>query len=204
MRTWKQQHFASRAGRSPRSPGISAEAERRCASTWTEGAQPARTSSSQPLRRLLPIHHRAPHHPDVPRQLRRSRQLPSHLRWHVGRVGRRHARPSTGGERVAPAVRDGAPRGARFREQPDCRHSRLAGHGTGPCRGCRRRAARDRDRRGVWNAFANNLGAVPVYVVQPWLLTTIVLGILSAANLLAVAPALAARRSRPQQLLRGQ
>jgi hypothetical protein len=32
----------------------------------------------------------------------------------------------------------------------------------------------------------------------------IVVGILVAANLLAVAPALAARRSKPQQLLRAQ
>jgi hypothetical protein len=45
---------------------------------------------------------------------------------------------------------------------------------------------------------------VPVSVVQPWLLAAIVLGILAAANLLAVAPALAARRSKPQQLLRAQ
>ena len=58
--------------------------------------------------------------------------------------------------------------------------------------------------REVWSAFANNLGVVPVSVVQPWLLAAIVLGILVAANLLAVAPALAARRSRPQQLLRAQ
>jgi len=58
--------------------------------------------------------------------------------------------------------------------------------------------------RGVWNAFASNLGAVPVPVVQTWFLVAIVLGILVAANLLAVAPALAARRSSPQQLLRAQ
>jgi putative ABC transport system permease protein len=58
--------------------------------------------------------------------------------------------------------------------------------------------------RWVWNAFASNLGAVPVPVVQTWFLAAVVLGILVAANLLAVAPALAARRSRPQQLLRAQ
>ena len=56
----------------------------------------------------------------------------------------------------------------------------------------------------VWDAFAKNIGAVPVSVVQVWLLSTIVVGILVAANLLAVAPAFAARRSRPQQLLRAQ
>jgi len=58
--------------------------------------------------------------------------------------------------------------------------------------------------REVWSAFANNLGVVPVSVVEPWLLVAIVVGILVAANLLAVAPALAARRSKPQQLLRAQ
>jgi FtsX-like permease family len=58
--------------------------------------------------------------------------------------------------------------------------------------------------REVWRAFANNLGVVPVSVVPFWLLAKIVLGILVVANLLAVAPALAARRSKPQQLLRAQ
>jgi ABC-type antimicrobial peptide transport system permease subunit len=58
--------------------------------------------------------------------------------------------------------------------------------------------------REVWSAFANNLGVVPVSVVDPWLLVAVVLGALVAANLLAVAPALAARRSKPQQLLRAQ
>jgi hypothetical protein len=58
--------------------------------------------------------------------------------------------------------------------------------------------------RGVWDAFANNLGTVPVPIVPAGLLAVIVLGILIAANLLAVAPALAARRFRPQQLLRAQ
>jgi len=58
--------------------------------------------------------------------------------------------------------------------------------------------------REVWSAFANNLGVVPVPVVQPLLLAAIVLGILVVANLLAMAPAFAARRSKPQQLLRAQ
>jgi FtsX-like permease family len=58
--------------------------------------------------------------------------------------------------------------------------------------------------REVWSAFANNLGVVPVAVVEPWLLAAIVVGTLVVANLLAVAPALAARRSKPQQLLRAQ
>jgi ABC-type antimicrobial peptide transport system permease subunit len=58
--------------------------------------------------------------------------------------------------------------------------------------------------REVWGAFANNLGVVPVSVVPSGILVAIVVGILAAANLLAVAPALAARRSKPQQLLRAQ
>jgi hypothetical protein len=41
-------------------------------------------------------------------------------------------------------------------------------------------------------------------VVQFWLMASIVLGSLPAANVLAVIPALAARRSRPQQLLRAR
>jgi hypothetical protein len=48
--------------------------------------------------------------------------------------------------------------------------------------------------REVWGAFADNLGVVPVSVVPSGLLVAIVVGILAAANLLAVAPALAARR----------
>jgi ABC-type antimicrobial peptide transport system permease subunit len=58
--------------------------------------------------------------------------------------------------------------------------------------------------REVWDAFANNLGVVPVPVVRPLLLAAIVLGTLVVANLLAMAPAFAARRPKPQQLLRAQ
>ncbi len=56
----------------------------------------------------------------------------------------------------------------------------------------------------VWKAFANNLGAVPVPVVQVWLLAALATGVLVVANLLAVAPALVATRSQPAQLLRTQ
>ncbi len=56
----------------------------------------------------------------------------------------------------------------------------------------------------VWHAFADSLGAVPVSVVPTWLLAAVGVGIVVVANLLAVAPALAARRSKPQQLLRAQ
>ncbi len=56
--------------------------------------------------------------------------------------------------------------------------------------------------RGVWNTFANNLGVVPVAVV-PWLLTAaITAGVLVGANVIAIAPAWVATRSRPSDLLR--
>jgi hypothetical protein len=54
----------------------------------------------------------------------------------------------------------------------------------------------------VWRAFASNLGVVPVSVVPVWLVVALALGVLAVSNLLAIAPALAASRSRPGQLLR--
>jgi hypothetical protein len=56
--------------------------------------------------------------------------------------------------------------------------------------------------RVVWRAFANNLGVVPVTVVQPWLLTALVAGALVVANLLAVIPGVIAARSKPGRLVR--
>jgi hypothetical protein len=56
--------------------------------------------------------------------------------------------------------------------------------------------------RAVWHAFANNLGAVPVSVVPIWLVGFLVVGVLVVANLIAVAPAMVATRSRPRDLLR--
>ena len=56
--------------------------------------------------------------------------------------------------------------------------------------------------RVVWTAFASNLGVVPVSVVPIWLICELVAGVLVVANLIAVAPGLAATRSRPGQLLR--
>jgi hypothetical protein len=58
--------------------------------------------------------------------------------------------------------------------------------------------------RVVWRAFANNLGVVPVTVVQPWLLTALVAGALVVANLLAVIPGVIAARSKPGRLLRAR
>ena len=56
--------------------------------------------------------------------------------------------------------------------------------------------------RAVWQAFANNLGAVPVSVVPVWLIGLLVVGVLVVADLIAVAPAMAAIRSKPRDLLR--
>jgi hypothetical protein len=56
----------------------------------------------------------------------------------------------------------------------------------------------------VWHAFATNLGAVPVSIVPVWLIGTLAAGVLVAANLLAIGPALAAARYRTAQLLRTQ
>jgi ABC-type antimicrobial peptide transport system permease subunit len=54
----------------------------------------------------------------------------------------------------------------------------------------------------VWKAFASNLGVVPVAVVPVWIVVGLGIGVVVVANLLAIAPALAATRSRPGQLLR--
>ena len=54
----------------------------------------------------------------------------------------------------------------------------------------------------VWRAFASSLGTVPVSVVPVWLIALVVVGVLVVANLIAVAPALVATRSRPGELLR--
>ncbi len=53
----------------------------------------------------------------------------------------------------------------------------------------------------VWRQFANNLGAVPVSVVPIGLIGLLVVGVLLGANLIAVAPALVATRSKPRDLL---
>ncbi len=53
----------------------------------------------------------------------------------------------------------------------------------------------------IWNAFANNLGAVPISVVPIWLVATLAVGVLVVANLLAIGPALVATRSKPARLL---
>ena len=56
--------------------------------------------------------------------------------------------------------------------------------------------------RAVWLAFANNLGAVPVSVVPVWLIGALIAAVLVGANLIALAPALVATRSKPRDLLR--
>jgi hypothetical protein len=57
----------------------------------------------------------------------------------------------------------------------------------------------------VWRWFATNLGAVPVATVPVWLIAVLGGGVLVVADLLAIAPALAATRSTSAgQLLRTQ
>jgi ABC-type lipoprotein release transport system permease subunit len=56
--------------------------------------------------------------------------------------------------------------------------------------------------RVIWRAFATNFGVVPVPVVQPLLVAALIAGVLAAANILAVTPAVMAARSRPAHLLR--
>jgi hypothetical protein len=56
--------------------------------------------------------------------------------------------------------------------------------------------------RAVWLAFANNLGAVPVSVVPVRLIGALIAAVLVGANLIALAPALMATRSKPRDLLR--
>lgn len=54
----------------------------------------------------------------------------------------------------------------------------------------------------TWSAFANNLGFVPVTVVPVALTAIVVAGVLVVANLIALAPAVAATTSRPADLMR--
>jgi hypothetical protein len=56
--------------------------------------------------------------------------------------------------------------------------------------------------RAIWQAFATNLGVVPVSVVPFWLIAVLAVGVIATANLLAATPALAATRSQPSRLLR--
>jgi ABC-type lipoprotein release transport system permease subunit len=54
----------------------------------------------------------------------------------------------------------------------------------------------------VWQAFANNLGVVPVSIVPIGLIAVLVAGVIVVANLIAVAPAFVATRCKPGDLLR--
>ena len=56
--------------------------------------------------------------------------------------------------------------------------------------------------RVVWNAFANNLGVVPITVIPVLLMVVLAAAVLVAANVIAIAPALFATRSKPADLLR--
>lgn len=56
--------------------------------------------------------------------------------------------------------------------------------------------------KAAWNAFAVNLGVVPVSAIEVGALVVLAVAVLVAANILAAAPALAAARGRPGPLLR--
>jgi hypothetical protein len=58
--------------------------------------------------------------------------------------------------------------------------------------------------RAIWLAFARNLGVLPVTVVTGWALVAVAGGALVVANVLAIAPAVVASRSRPAPLLRSE
>ena len=56
--------------------------------------------------------------------------------------------------------------------------------------------------RAIWLAFAAHLGVVPVAIIPLDFVGTLVGGALIVANVIAVAPAVAARNTRPARLLR--
>ena len=121
--------------------------------------------SRQPLSRPVPVDHHPRSHPDLARQLRGGRQLPTHLRRHVGGIRRRHAAPPAGRQRGAAPAGGGAPQGGGVREPPvastvawQATTLALAGIAVGVPVGIV-------VGRAVWLAFANNLGVVPVSVV---------------------------------------
>ena len=58
--------------------------------------------------------------------------------------------------------------------------------------------------RAIWEAFARNLGVLPVTVVTGWAIAAVAGGALVVANVLAVGPAVAASRLRPVALLRSE
>ena len=58
--------------------------------------------------------------------------------------------------------------------------------------------------RMVWRSFAINVGVVPAPVLKLLPLVALSVGVLSAAVLLAVAPAVIASRYQPSKLLRSQ
>ena len=58
--------------------------------------------------------------------------------------------------------------------------------------------------RAIWQAFARNLGVLPVAMVTGWAIVAVTGGALVVANVLAVGPAVAASRLRPAALLRSE
>jgi ABC-type antimicrobial peptide transport system permease subunit len=58
--------------------------------------------------------------------------------------------------------------------------------------------------RTTWTLFASRLGVLPASVIPVWTIGGLAIGVLVAANLLAVGPALAAMGSKPGRVLRTQ
>ena len=58
--------------------------------------------------------------------------------------------------------------------------------------------------RAIWDAFATNLGVVPVTVLPAWLIAALAGGFLVTALVIAALPARAAARARTSQLLRAE
>jgi ABC-type lipoprotein release transport system permease subunit len=58
--------------------------------------------------------------------------------------------------------------------------------------------------RAIWQAFARNLGVLPVTVLNGWAIVAVAGGALVVANVLAVGPAVAAARLPPAALLRSE
>ncbi len=56
--------------------------------------------------------------------------------------------------------------------------------------------------RAIWNLFAGQIGVIPDAVVPIWLIVAMAAGVVLAANLIAIGPALVAVRTKPGRLLR--
>jgi hypothetical protein len=161
-----------------------------------------RKGGDQSLSPYVLINHHSACHPDISCQLRRGRQLSAHLWSHVGGVRRGDAHPSAGSECLAPPTRGRASQGAGVCKPSGCLDGGLASHHVGPCRSCHRGPVVCGDRSGSVEGIRQQPGVVPVSVAPILLICGLAAGVIVIANIIAVAPALAATRSKPGYLLR--